>query len=186
MSDDAWLALDEDEPGELVDGTLVEEEAPDYAHEVIVAWLAWVLMGWVQVHGGQVATSDAKFLLRQGRGRKPDLSVYLPGTAPPPRRGAVRTPPDIMIEVVTPKPRDQRRDRLEKMDEYAAFGVRWYWIVDPEARLLEIYERDPRGVYARVRGASEGRVTDLPGLPELTMDLDAAWARIDALGEPEE
>jgi Uma2 family endonuclease len=91
-----------------------------------------------------------------------------------------------MIEVVTPRPRDQRRDRLEKMDEYASFGVRWYWIVDLEARLLEIYERDARGVYARVRGASEGCVRDIPGLVELEVNLDAAWARIDALGEDEE
>lgn len=185
MTDDAWIALDEDEPGELVDGVLVEEEMPDYAHEEIVAWLAWVLMGWVQANGGHVGASDAKFLLRQGRGRKPDLSLYLPGTPPPPRRGVVRKPPDIMIEVITPKPRDQRRERLEKMDEYAAFGVRWYWIVDPEARLLEIYERDERGIYARVCGASEGRLVAVPGLAPLEIDLDAAWAKIDALGADE-
>ena len=87
-----------------------------------------------------------------------------------------------MIEVITPKPRDQRRDRLEKMDEYAAFGVRWYWMVDPEARFLEIYERDTRGIYARVRGASGGRLIDVPGLSGLEIDLDVAWAKIDALG----
>jgi hypothetical protein len=38
-----WGALDEDEPGELVDGVLVEEEVPDYVHELVVAWLIGVL-----------------------------------------------------------------------------------------------------------------------------------------------
>ena len=39
MTTSEWAELSEDVPGELVDGRLVEEEVPDYAHEVIVAWL---------------------------------------------------------------------------------------------------------------------------------------------------
>lgn len=58
--------------------------------------------------------------------------MYLPGYPPLPRHGAVRVPPDVAVEVVTPTPRDVRRDRVEKVDDYAAFGVRYYWIVDPE------------------------------------------------------
>jgi Uma2 family endonuclease len=88
-----------------------------------------------------------------------------------------------MVEVVTPRPRDVRRDRLEKMDEYAAFGVRGYWIVEPEFRLIEIYERTDAGIYARVRGGSEGTLGELPGFPGLTLDLDAAWSKVDALAD---
>jgi Uma2 family endonuclease len=43
-----WGALDEDEPGELVDGVLVEEEVPDYVHELVVAWLIGVLGTWAE------------------------------------------------------------------------------------------------------------------------------------------
>jgi Uma2 family endonuclease len=78
-----------------------------------------------------------------------------------------------------------RRDRIEKADEYAAFGVRWYWLVDPQARSIEIWELDSTGRYARAIGASEGRLDSLPACPELVIDLDALWAEIDRLG-PEE
>lgn len=39
LSLDEWFALAEDEPGELVDGRLEEEEVPDYLHELLVALL---------------------------------------------------------------------------------------------------------------------------------------------------
>src|SRR5687768_7476407 len=88
LSDEAWIALDEDEPGELVDGVLVEEEMPDFAHDTTVAFLTWLLMSWSHENGGHVAVSEVKYLIRPGRGRKPDLSMYFPGSRPPPKRGA--------------------------------------------------------------------------------------------------
>src|SRR5437763_11449824 len=88
MTADEWAALPEDDEGELVDGRLVEEEMPDYVHEVVVAWLVQVLMNWTAAKGGLVAGSEAKFALGKRHGRKPDVSLYLPGTKKPPRRGA--------------------------------------------------------------------------------------------------
>lgn len=45
--------------------------------------------------------SDLKVLTRENRGRRADLAVYLPGSPAPPRRDAIRRPPDILVEVVT-------------------------------------------------------------------------------------
>jgi Uma2 family endonuclease len=178
---DEWFALPEDEPGELVNGHLEEEEVPDYLHELLVALLARLLGNWIFPQGGLVAGSDAKFAVSSRRGRKPDLTVYLPGRRRPPARGLIRVPPDIAIEIVSPTPRDGRRDRVEKLADYAAFGVAWYWLLDPQLRSLEVLELDAQGRYLHVLGASTGTLEKIPGCEGLTLDLDALWAAIDDL-----
>jgi hypothetical protein len=47
LSTDEWLSLDEDAQGELVDGWLVEEEVPDFTHELTISWLIRVLGAWL-------------------------------------------------------------------------------------------------------------------------------------------
>lgn len=186
MSLAEWAALPEDEPGELVDGELSAEEEPDAVHEDVVSWLNALLRFWLTPRGGFVLGSDAKFAVQRHRGRKPDLSVFLPGGHVPPRRGVIRVPPDVVVEVVSLSPRDVRRDRIEKVDDYAAFGVRFYWIIDPEARTFEIFELGPSGLYARCLGRCDGAIEDVPGCPGLRIDLDELWAELDRLGPAEE
>lgn len=183
---EAWEALPEDEPGELVRCELTEEELPDALHELAVSWLIALFRSWLGTRGGFVFGSELKLAVSEQTGRKPDVSVFLPGGSRPSRRGALRTPPDIVVEVVTPSPRDERRDRIEKMGEYAAFGIRHYWLVDPALGSLEVFELGPHagGVarYTRVLAATEGTVTDIPGFEGLAIDVDALWAELARLG----
>lgn len=183
MSLEEWGGLGEDEPGELVDGRLVEEESVGYAHEVIIGWLIAVLRSWVVPRGGFVGSSDARFAVRPNRGRKADLTVYLPGSRKPPAQGIIRVPPDIAIEVVSPTPKDGRRDRVEKLSEYAAFGVRWYWIVDPQFRTLEIFELGPNGRYTHALAITDGTIMSPPGCEGLTLNVDSLWSELDRLME---
>jgi hypothetical protein len=108
LSEAQWAALPEDEPGELVDGRLVEEEMPDLTHEAVVSWLIGGLRTWLVPQGGFVFGSEAKFIVGPRRGRKPDVTAYFPGGPSLPRRGAVRMPPDIAVEVVSLEARDVR------------------------------------------------------------------------------
>lgn len=181
-----WAALAEDVPGELVDGVLVEEEVADYVHDLVVGWLIATVGSWVLSRGGLIAASDAKFGLGDDRGRKPDATVYFAGAKRPPARGLVTVPPSIAIEVVSPTPRDARRDRIEKLGEYAAFGVPYYWIVDPQLRTVEILDLGEDGRYVHALAASFGVQRDIPGCPGLELDLDALWRLADELGSEDE
>src|SRR5262245_57382292 len=156
-----WAALPEDEPGELVDGRLVEEEMPDLVHETVVAWLFRVVQPWLRARGGKLFGSEVRLRVSPARGRKADVLGWFPGHPRLPGRGAVGMPPDLIVEVISPTAADDRRDRIDKSDDYARFGVGWYWLIDPDARTLEILELvDAR--YVRRLLASSGRVDVVP------------------------
>ena len=180
MTLEEWAALDDDIEGELVDGVLEEEEMATVVHEVVMVWLATVLRGWAQRRRGFTLGSEAKIAVGPRRGRKPDLSVFLLPLLPAPSDTLVRVPPHLAVEIASPRPRDVRRDRVEKLADYARAGVRYYCIVDPQLRSLEVYElgRDRR--YTVALTAAHGRVR-VPGCVGLVLDLGALWNEVDAV-----
>ncbi|MDI3282843.1 Uma2 family endonuclease [Polyangium sp. 15x6] len=186
MTLDEWADMDEDEPGELVDGHLEDEEVPDNLHEAVAAWLFRMLGVWGAERRAAVFGAEHKLGVSKTRGRKPDVSMYAPGTRL--GRGSLsRTAPLLVVEVLSPRPRDVRRDRLDKRSEYARFGVKLYLLVDPEARVLELYELGADGRYVLDAAVSEGKLR-LPGCEGLELDLDALWAEVAWIvgEEPEE
>ena len=176
-----WAALPEDEPGEIVDGRLVEEEVPSAIHELVVMWLGEVLRTWARTRGALVLGSGIKLKVAPRRGRMPDVAVYFAGARRPSPRGLVVAPPSIAVEVVSETERDERRDRIEKLKEYAAAGIRWYWLIDPALRTFEVLELVEGGRYAHALSATEGVVDGVPGCEGLGLDVSGLWAEIDEL-----
>jgi Uma2 family endonuclease len=67
------------------------------------------------------------------------------------------------------------------MEEYARFGIRFYWLIDPQQRTVDIYEHGPDVGYVRQVQAANGTIQDVPGCSGLTLDVEAMWRHIDAL-----
>lgn len=178
MTFEEWANMDEDEPGEFVDGQLVEEEVPSILHEIIVSWLVGVLRAWGRTRDCPVFGSELKVRVARGCGRKPDVSMYAQGTR---FRDAAysRKPPMLIVEVVSRDSKNVKRDRLEKRREYAKFGVQHYWLVDPDARLFEFLTLSSNGRWEEAtESASEGRV-EVAGFDGLVLDLDDCWRDVD-------
>jgi len=55
----------------------------------------------------------------------------------------IRGAPDLIIEIISPATAE--RDRTYKKTLYARHGVKEYWIVDPEAKMVEVYTLGERG-----------------------------------------
>ena len=106
--------------------------------------------------------------------------MYLPGTRLRANAVLSRTPPAVVVEVISPSPRDAHRDRVEKLADYARFGVRCYWLLDPLTRILEVLELGADGRYTIAASASGGKV-QAPACEGLTLDLDELWAEVDRL-----
>ena len=81
--------------------------------------------------------------------------------------------PDWVCEILSPS--TQRLDRAEKLPRYAGYGVRWLWLIDPEARTLEAYElRD--GHWLLLTVLDEDKPVSVVPFDAIEFPLSALWA----------
>jgi len=172
-----WAARDDDKVGEFVNGVVVEGEMASFVHEVVVAWLIRMFGNWAASRGALVASSTLKLGVSRNRGRMADVVVFF-RRGKVEARGLVTVPPDVAVEVVSPDPKDQKRDRIDKLAEYAAFGIRYYWLVYPELRSIEVLELGSDRRYVHALGLTEGAVS-VTGCDGLEVDLDALWREVE-------
>jgi Uma2 family endonuclease len=67
---------------------------------------------------------------------QPDLIFVAAANVSIVQRRALFGVPDLLVEMISPS--SLRRDRYEKRELYARFGVKEYWIGDPANRAFEI------------------------------------------------
>jgi Uma2 family endonuclease len=158
--DDLAHTPDDGRRYELVDGRLDVSPAPKPLHSVVDSRLT--------IHLGNTAPDE--FVVLSGPGvnlngdrtlhRIPDLAVF---DHEPPEEGYFDIPPVLAVETVSPE--SVLRDNHTKRHEYAAFGIRSYWIVNALADKVGLVElRLEDGVYqeaAQVHGEDVFE-TDLP------------------------
>lgn len=149
---------------ELSDGELIVLPHPTNRHQVAVLELAIRLRQFVVENGlGYVRLAPLPVRLWPGKIREPDIFFIAREHAD--RIGEqVCGLPELVVEVTLPS--TARLDRMEKFSEYARAGVGEYWIVDPDARTVEVYALE--GGADRLRGrwgpgetASSGLLADL-------------------------
>ncbi len=147
---------------ELSEGKLIVPPHPTNRHQIAVLELAVRLREFARARDlGEVRIAPLPVRLWSGKIREPDIFFFL--KAHTDRIGEqVCGVPDLIIEVTSPS--TSRVDRMEKFQEYARAGVPEYWIVDPEARTVEVYVLQ-RGAYV-LRGKWEPGETASSGLLE--------------------
>ena len=169
-----FIALDEDDLRELIDGELVEVEVPKRRHERIVVKLAMALGSWAEERGGEALASGYKVRITKKRGVMPDAQFFRAGHLPAPEHedGLAEGHPDLVVEVVSPSSR--RYDRVVKARWYAEIGVPEYWIVDPESRTVERLVLT-EGRWTIATTAAEDEPFEPPSFPGLALDLTKLW-----------
>lgn len=140
-----YLALPEEKPYlEYIRGEAVPKMAPDWLHFNLAKRILIALADYERAHGGSSGVegrvrfeddADLRYLL-------PDVAYYGPGR--PQRIGGAMAPPALAVEIRSPgQPLESQR---EKCRYYRAHGVDSAWLVDAEARAVEIFEGSARRV----------------------------------------
>lgn len=140
-----FAPVEDDYIYELARGYIVVSEVANFAHARRTAFIRSRLGHYHVENPGCLyeilGTMECKVLIPDWESeRHPDIAVYL--TPPGNRKGRTmwRTwLPDLIVEVVSDSSRD--RDYTEKRDEYWAFGVKEYWIVDAKLEQVLILRR---------------------------------------------
>jgi Uma2 family endonuclease len=126
---------------ELARGVLEVNQVADDPHRQVVGNLYNGIARYHLLNPGRILTfgggGEFQFVLPGlNSGRNPDLGVVLRG-APKDWRG--RRQPSLAAEVVSRS--SIERDYVTKREEYLAFGLDEYWIVDPLERKVTVLTR---------------------------------------------
>lgn len=142
---------------EALDGVLIVSAAPAPRHQFVVMAICWALQATCP-RSLRVVAGPLDVVLDEHTVLEPDLLVA--------RRDAFDArglpgPPELAVEVVSPSSRGV--DRLLKRDRYERAGTPAYWVVDPDALVLDAYElRDGAFVHAARVGSGETWTARLP------------------------
>lgn len=81
--------------------------------------------------------------------------------------------PDWVCEILSPS--TARVDRAEKLPLYAAHAVKHVWLVDPDLRILEIFENHD-GEWLLLAVLEENAVVSQPPFDAISFELGSLWA----------
>ena len=142
-AEEFWDRQDEFEGCELIDGEVVEmspTKAPHGRSEVRIGaeldrYFDSNAVSPADVVGGEVGYQVGTKIVRAS-----DVSVHLKGIGEADAKGWHRTPPDLVVEVVSPN--DTWPEVERKLLDWSRFGVGEIWVADPRHERLTIRRSD--------------------------------------------
>jgi len=171
-----FLMLGDDPPGvrlELVNGEIAVSPSPRPRHSRPEKMLARILLNHIVERDLGELLGDVDTIFGEYDVRRPDLIYHTKDRAHVIRGGeALGAPPDLCVEIVSPS--SGQIDREDKFKQYAAGGVQFYWILDPEGQTIEAF-RLVAGKYRPVGKGSGKDVVRLLPFSDLDIPLGQLW-----------
>ena len=136
------IALPENMIGEIIDGELFATPRPAIRHSNAAFVLGGRLAppyrfgeggpgGWIILFENEILLGE-HLLVPDFAGWRKDR---FPGV---PKENWISVPPDWVCEILSPG--TMRVDRIRKMPIYGRYEVPFLWLIDPEARTLEVFK----------------------------------------------
>jgi Uma2 family endonuclease len=175
-------ALPDGVRGEIMHGALYTHPRPNSRHSVVATALGSELAnpfqrgrggpgGWVFMFEPEVKFGD-DLLVPDIVGWSRDRLTSYPTT------NWVTVRPDWICEATSPS--TAMRDRHFKRDIYAQAGVPHYWILDPRAKILEVFQLEGKR-WTLYGTFTMGNDVSAPPFEAYSFPMDVLWP----LGEPE-
>ncbi len=181
-TEEDYLALDRvcDGPPwvELSNGCLEVLPMPTRTHQFILIFFFELLKGFTTVHApGIVLISGMRVRIQKGaraKFRDPDV-LYVKAEHAQRCQEKFCDGADLVMEVVSPDPKDRKRDLEIKPRDYARAGVAEYWIIDPQQRWIRVLTLQGR-TYKLHGEFGPGTIATSVLLPGFAVSVDEVFA----------
>ncbi len=178
-----YLTWPEDERWEIIDGVAYMQAAPTPTHQEILMELARQIANYLTGKPCKVYPAPFCVRLTKDDERKnegitkvvePDITVVCDKSKIDEKgcNGA----PDMIIEIISPS--STKRDRFIKFNAYEKAGIKEYWIVEPDVKIVSVFVLQHNGSYGRQNVYSEEDRIQVNLFPDLTIDLKSIFVNI--------
>lgn len=133
-----YRLLPEEKRYEIIEGELLVRPTPPIRHQMVLVGLLYRL--YPAMEGERLGTlliGPVAVVLEYESVVEPDILFVSTARQEILRSdGAIHGAPDLVVEILSPS--TAKRDQVVKRKLYQKYGVREFWIVDPEAQTIEV------------------------------------------------
>ena len=169
-----YLLLPEGDRRELIEGDFYVVPAPSFNHQSFLRNLSIILWDFVRANGlGVVLWAPTDVVLSETTVVQPDILFVSNERREIITEANVSGAPDLVVEILSPG--TMERDKELKLNLYARHGVREYWIVDPDARSVQVLELEADAISDSNYTSGTVFSSLLPGFNVSLEDIFAAY-----------
>ena len=178
-----YLTWPEDERWEIIDGVPYMQAAPTPIHQEILMEISKQFA--VYLTGKPCKVYPAPFCVRISKGDEkknedikkvfePDITIVCDKSKID--KEGCKGAPDLIVEILSPS--SIKMDRVEKFNRYEKAGVKEYWIVEPEGKLVSVFVLQDNQRYGRQEIYTEDDKINVFIFPDLVVNLKPVFDTI--------
>jgi Uma2 family endonuclease len=162
---------------EIIDGELYVSRQPTLGHQDAAGEVQFALRFWNRETRAGRVFGEPGLVFAEDQDVAPDVVWMTHGrlAEAEDEKGHLRLAPELVVEVLSPGPANELRDRELKLSLYARQGVQEYWIVDWIRHAVEVYRHD-RVTLQLAATLGDGDTLTSPLLPGFALPAAQIWS----------
>lgn len=166
---------DGEEYFEFIEGRQFIQPSPSTWHQSALGHLLYRLVPYLEeTKLGVVLHRPLDVVFSDDTVLQPDIILTLNEHCERIREAGIFGAPDFVIEVLMPS--TELRDRHDKLEVYSRYGVREYWLADPESRRIEVFVLESGRLVKKAEHDS-GEAHSIAVLPGFSVPLADVFRR---------
>ena len=132
-----YLLIDDDKRYEILRGGLIMVPAPFTIHQRLLIRLSVIFSNFIKEKKlGEMLVAPTDVVLAEDTVVQPDILFINKERLDIIKEAAIMDSPDLIVEIISPS--SASYDTVEKRDIYEEYGVKEYWLVFPQEKVIEV------------------------------------------------